>query len=153
MFRFIFLFSLFSTSAWAESVMKCDGFFAENIYRHQNTFFSSEVEVRRDGKWTEWCMKDEDDIFLELDIFEDGAVCKRIATLGEPLKADEYGYRKGDQFLAKYKTTLDFRFQTRVWDIQPVKPDLTEYEDEEGPNVEGPGGKSVRNAKFDCEKM
>jgi len=53
-------------------------------------FFSSEVEKRRDGKWTEWCSKEGDDISIVLDIFEDGAVCNQIRTMVEDKR-----YNKG----------------------------------------------------------
>ena len=144
---------LFATPAWAETVMKCDGFFEKHIYRHQNNFFSAEVERRLDGKWTEWCFKDEGErISVEVDIFEDGAVCKVINYLGKPRKKDEYGYRKGDRFIVRNKTTLDFRFRTRVVDFRPLKPDLTKYEPEKEPELEA-NGRLMRDVKFDCEKM
>ncbi|MDC0433141.1 hypothetical protein OAL88_00485 [bacterium] len=81
---------LFATPAWAETVMNCDGYFRDHIYRHQSTFFSSEVEKRRDGKWTERCSKEGDDISIVLDIFEDGAVCNQIRTMVEDKR-----YNKG----------------------------------------------------------
>jgi hypothetical protein len=147
MTRVILLFLLVSTPAWAERVMKCDGFYEEHIYRHQNTFFNPGVEKRTDGKWTKWCSEGKSEIF------EDGAICITEKTINEPAKEDHFGYKKGDKINSRSKVTLDFRFYKRSVDMRPLKPDMTEYEDKEGPKFQTEDGKSMKNAMFDCEKM